>query len=234
MITLYDLDGRDGHRFSPFCWRTKMALKHKGILFEEVAVGFTQKDRIAFSGQTLVPIIVDHDNGQRRVNDSWAIAEYLETQYPANPLFGDAGGRALARFVQSWVDTSVHMGIFRIVLHDLHEHAQPADRPYFRQSRESRLGGATLEAFQADAREAKTLAAFRSSLEPMRRHMKGQPFIAGAAPSYADHILFGAFQWARCSSPFPVILKDDPVYAWRERMLDLFDGFARKAKGYDY
>ena len=34
-IKLYDLAGEDAAlRFSPFCWRTKMALKHKGLPFE--------------------------------------------------------------------------------------------------------------------------------------------------------------------------------------------------------
>ena len=29
---LHELHGRDGHRFSPYCWRAIMALKHKGLL----------------------------------------------------------------------------------------------------------------------------------------------------------------------------------------------------------
>ena len=34
-IKLYDLAGaEDDRRFSPYCWRTKMALKHKGLEFE--------------------------------------------------------------------------------------------------------------------------------------------------------------------------------------------------------
>ena len=36
--------------------------------------------------------------------------------------------------------------------------------------------------------------------------------------------------WPRTVSPFELLEADDPVYAWRERMLDLFDGMARKAK----
>ena len=34
-ITLYDLAGAEtDRRFSPFCWRTRMALAHKGLAFE--------------------------------------------------------------------------------------------------------------------------------------------------------------------------------------------------------
>ena len=45
------------------------------------------------------------------------------------------------------------------------------------------------------------------------------------------YILFGTFLWARGTSAFPLLAKDDPLHAWRERMLDLFGGMARKAKG---
>ena len=36
-VTLYDLAGAEAdRRFSPFCWRTKMALAHKGLDVETV------------------------------------------------------------------------------------------------------------------------------------------------------------------------------------------------------
>jgi hypothetical protein len=53
----------------------------------------------------------------------------------------------------------------------------------------------------------------------------------GATPNYADYIVFGAFQWARVVSPFKLLADGDPVYAWRERLLDAFDGMARKSAG---
>ena len=37
----------------------------------------------------------------------------------------------------------------------------------------------------------------------------------------------GPFQLARLVSPFKLLATDDPVYAWRERLLDAFDGMAR-------
>jgi hypothetical protein len=36
----------------------------------------------------------------------------------------------------------------------------------------------------------------------------------------------------RAISDFRVLAPDDPVAAWRGRMLDLYDGLAGKAKGY--
>ena len=53
-IKLYDLAGEDAAlRFSPFCWRTKMALKHKGLPFETEAWHITEKEAIADSGQSV-------------------------------------------------------------------------------------------------------------------------------------------------------------------------------------
>lgn len=77
-ITFYDLCGRASKRYSPYGWRTRMALAHKGLDYSLELVKFTEKHKLEFSGQPLVPVIRD---GERVVNDSWAIAEYLEDAY---------------------------------------------------------------------------------------------------------------------------------------------------------
>ena len=51
-IKLYDLAGAEtDRRFSPYCWRARMALAHKGLEVETIPWRFTEKDAIAFSGQ---------------------------------------------------------------------------------------------------------------------------------------------------------------------------------------
>src|SRR5271163_1336912 len=104
MIRFYDLAGaRDDSRFSPNCWPVRMALLHKGLPFNAIPWRFTEKDTIAFSGQALVPVIVD---GSQVVFEKWAIAEYLEDAYPQTlSLFNGEGGRALAFFVTNWSAT---------------------------------------------------------------------------------------------------------------------------------
>jgi hypothetical protein len=72
----------------------------------------------------------------------------------------------------------------------------------------------------------------RGALEPVRPVLVQHKFVSGKGPGFADYILFGAFQWARCVSPLRLLEPDDPVYAWRERMLDLWDGYGRQAKGF--
>jgi glutathione S-transferase len=227
-IILYDLAGAEAdRRFSPFCWRTRMALAHKGLDVETVPWRFTEKDKLPQPNAGRVPVIVD---GNKVVNDSAAIADYLEERYPDHPsLFACESGRALTRFVADWTETVLHPGIIRLVVLDIHRHVHPQDKAYFRRSREERFG-ATLEDFVA-GREAR-LPAFRASLAPLRRTLEAQDFLGGAAPLYADYVVFGAFQWARAISDFELLDAADPVAGWRERMLDLYGGLARRAPAY--
>jgi glutathione S-transferase len=66
-------------------------------------------------------------------------------------------------------------------------------------------------------------------LTPLRDLLGRQTFICGATPAFADYIVFGVFMWAHCVSHVALIEGEDSVQAWRERMLDLYDGLARKA-----
>jgi glutathione S-transferase len=227
-ITLYDLAGSDAaRRFSPFCWRAKMALAHKGLTVETVPWHFTEKNKLPQPNAGRVPVIVDDG---RVVHDSAAIADYLESRYgDRSSLFGDNTARALTRFVQDWTETIVQPTIVRFVVLDIWRHLGPEDRSYFRQSREARLG-ASLEEVVAD-RSAR-LPAFRDSLAPLRRTLEHQQFLSGAAPAYADYVVFGAFQWARAISDFELLAADDPVAAWRASMLDVFGGLAGKSPAY--
>jgi glutathione S-transferase len=227
-ISLYDLAGAEANRrFSPFCWRARMALAHKGLAVETVPWGFTEKDRLPQPNAGRVPVIVD---GGTVIHDSTAIADYLEEHYADRPsLFGGETGRALARFVQNWTETVLQPGIIPLVVLDIHRHSRPQDQDYFRRSREERFGKTLEEVVRG--REAR-LPAFRTSLDPLRRTVERQDFISGNAPAYPDYIVFGAFQWARAISDFELLASDDPVRAWRNRMLDLHGGLARNAPAY--
>jgi glutathione S-transferase len=226
---LFELVGVDAARpFSPFCWRTRMALAHKGLEAESIPWRFTEKDALTPHGSEKVPVLLD---GDKTVVDSWTIATYLEDTYAKQAsLFGGEGGRAMGRMLNWWADAVVLAGMFPFLAADIHGHLLPADQDYFRNSREQRLGK-TLE--QAAATRDTGVEGFRKSLDPMRLTFRSQSFIGGNAPNYADYIVFGPFQWARAISPFKLLKEDDPIYAWREKMLDLFDGMARRSRGYD-
>ncbi len=224
---LYELQGKDDRRFSPFCWRARLALAHKGLDAETVPIRFGEKDKIAFSGQDRVPVLVD---GETTVSDSWAIACYLEDAYPeADSLFGDVAGRGVAHFINSWTDQIVQPALVRMIVFDQFNHIEPEDQPYFRESREQRFGGVLEEV--PEGRDEK-IKDFRVGLEPVRTMLAHQPFLAGRSPAYADYIAFSPFQFARCMSPFRLLEEDDLIHGWRRRMLGLFDNLAGNAIGY--
>ena len=226
-IEMYDLAGGDGSiRFSPYCWRIRMALAHKGLDVKTIPVRFMEKEKLAFSGQKLVPVIRD---GEKVVSDSWTIAKYLEETYASRPsLFPGADAMALTNFIRNWTQARLTMPILRAVLMDLVDTIDPGDRDYFRTSREARFGKKLEE---VAAPEAEARAALKAELGPMRDTLKDQPFLNGAAPAYADYCVFGTFMWARGVSAKQLLDADDPVYAWRERMLDAHGAVARNAAG---
>jgi glutathione S-transferase len=227
-LKLFELVGTDEARpFSPFCWRTRMALAHKGLSAESIPWCFTEKGAIAPYKSEKVPVLLDSETS---VVDSWAIANYLEDSYPDRPsLFGGAGGRAMGRMLNWWGDVTVIGGMFPLIVADIPGHLKPVDAVYFRKTREARFGK-PLEEVVAGRDE--TVEDFRRALDPMRLTLKTQAYLGGDAPNYADYIVFGGFQWARVVSPFKLLSENDPVYAWRERLLDAFDGMARKSPGY--
>jgi glutathione S-transferase len=226
-IQFYDLAGGDpAVRFSPNCWRVRMALAHKGLPFEDIPLRFVDKEPIAFSGQKLLPVI--RDKG-RPVHDSWDIAVYLDQAYADRPLlFDSAEAMALCNVLRFWTQSAVHRAIQPLIIVDIHDALAQKDKAYFRSTREARLG-ATLEQYRVAP--ATGIPNLKNALTPARHALQSQPFLSGPAAAFADYLLFGAFMWARAVSPIRLLERGDPVYAWRERMLDLFGGLARKAPG---
>mgnify|MGYP001158498268 FL=1 len=224
-MKFYDLSGADNKRFSPFGWRVRMSLAHLSMeeITEVELVKFSQKDKLKFSGQELVPILCDNS---ATISDSWRIAEYLEDNYTDQPtLFSSPTDKANEKFVSSWVDSQVHPLIAKCVVRDIIDVIDPSDREYFRRSREHRFG-MSLEEVVANREETRTL--LKQTLFPVRKVLELNPFLGGTSASFADYSVFGAIMWARITSSFDILEQDDPIIDWRERMLDLYDGLARK------
>ncbi len=219
---LYDLAGAGDQRFSPHCWKTKMALKHKGLDFETEPCIFTQvKEKVAFAGSERVPTLKDGENG---IGDSWAIAEYLEEAYPDAPsLFGSPEGKAFARFANEFADTVMLPPIANAIVYDIHEWTVEADRAYFKSSREEMMRR-SFEELRPDRDDF--VGRFRAAMVPVRRIVGRQPFLTGDRPHYADYCIFGMLQFARVTSDCELLRANDPVLAWRGRILDLYGGYA--------
>ncbi len=189
MITLWELGGKAGRRYSLFSWRTRMALRHKGLAFETRPVCMSDKAAIAFSGGKTVPVIKDDETV---VRDSWRIAEHLEDRYPDRPtLFGGAIGRGVTQTLNTWVDRTLVGAMLAVIVSDIHERVEPADDAYFRQMMEGILKRSLEEA--RDKRED-ALRRLGGALEPLQAALKRQPFVGGAAPAYTDYIVFSVFQ----------------------------------------
>jgi len=222
MIALYELQGKGERRYSLFSWRTRMALRHKGLEFETRPVRLSDKAAIEFSGGKTVPVIKDRDTV---VRDSWKIAEYLEEGYPEAPLFGGEIGHGVTQAFNTWVDRAAVPAMLQTIAADIHERVDPGDADYFRQTMEKVLR-MTLE--ESRARRDASVQQLGKVVAPIGAALKRQAYMGGANPAYADYILFSVFQWARVMSPQELLAPEDPLCQWRERMLDLFDGFARK------
>lgn len=231
---LYELVGASPEiRFSPHCWKTRMALAHKGLAARTQPWRFMDKAALAFSGQDKVPVLID---GEQVIHDSWQIACHLENRYPDAPsLFAPGGaGRAaaqeampLVRFINAWVDTHLIPAALPLFLMDIHACLDGESQAYFRQSREQRFGR-TLEAVGAD--EAGHRERLAHVLTPLRLMLKQQPCLAGQTPGYADYAVFGVFMWCRVVSTVELVAPDNPLHDWRERLLDAFGGLARQAR----
>jgi len=223
-LQMFDLAGADpAVRFSPYCWRIRMACALKGIALETLPWRFTEAARLP-AGHKSVPTLV-HPGGA--MSESFDIAVWLEEQFPDTPaIMGDALGIAHLRLIAAWTEAQVSAALVRNVVLDIWSALAPEDQAYFRESRERRFG-ASLE-FVQDGREGR-VEAVRTALQPARMALRKGPFLGGERPSFADCLLFAPFMWVRSISLFDPLEPSDAMFAWRERMLDAAGGVARAA-----
>ena len=225
-IQLYDLtDASRQVFFSPYCWRIRMALKHKGLEFESIPWHFSDKNLIEQSGQPRVPVIVD---GGKWINESSEIAAYLDETYPDRPaLMKDAAAKATAQFVEAWCNASVFAPMRAIAVMNVFKIIHDKDKVYFRESREKALKS-KLEDLSKDPVAEK--AALTAMLRPAEDLLGKQDYFGGDAPSYADYVLFGTLMWPYMVCPDSPVEQGSNVANWFDRLMDLNDGFARAAK----
>lgn len=222
-IKLYDLCGRDERlRFSPYCWRVRMALAHKGLEYTSVAWRFLDKQALEFADYDKVPVLCD---GDQVVTDSFEIMRYLDKAYPDAPMLGEGSSYQRVLLFKYFVERSVTPALFRIIAMDLLAAIHPDDRQYFRETREARFG-CTLEEFHQPEQGKQQL---KQVLAPVRDLLRESAFLDGDAPAGADYLLFGSMMWAHVVSTQEVVEPGDPVDEWFKRMLSAHDGAASSA-----
>ena len=183
----------------------------------------SDKAAIGFSGQAKVPILRDDD---KIVRNSWAIALYLEREFPDRPsLFGGAVGEGLTQVFNVWVDRELIPAVVPALMLDVLDCMVGADAAHYR----AQIEGAFKRSFEALHEGGRPLTDFRRQLQPLTRFWS-RSISRRPDPSYADYVLFGVPQWARVVSLEPLFEARDPLTDWFERMLDLFRGVGRNER----
>ena len=223
-ITLYDLQLASGCTISPFVWRTKYALAHKGFDIDIVPGGFTGIiDRTGGRSERL-PAIVD---GDEWVLDSWVIAEYLDEKYPDRPmLFEGPSMKMLTKFIDGWLWRTAIGPWFSCYILDYHDLSLPQDHDYVRTTRENLfLGGRKLEDVQAGREDRLPLVP--PTLEPLRQLLRETRWLGGETPNFADYTALAVFLWTGSVATTPPLTGDDPLRDWLDRGFDLYGGLGR-------
>ncbi|MGI4840325.1 MAG: glutathione S-transferase [Janthinobacterium lividum] len=190
MIELFEVCGENPLLvFSPFCWRVRLALAHKGLSASFRPVTYSDKDQIAFSGQDLLPIIRD---GDTQLHDSFAIIRYLDQQYPHAALGLDSLAGSRAELIDRTAHQDLLVGLFRLLVLRILPLLSPQDADYFRNKHEQLLG-ITLEAF-ADLSIGQQLV--DRALQPLEAQLQSSPFLDGKEPGAVDILIGGFFFWA--------------------------------------
>ncbi len=218
-ITLYDLVGSNSEiKFSPFCWRARMALLHKGVDFTSEPWRFLEKDAIAESGHQAVPVI--NDSGTW-VGDSWQIAKYLDEKYPEKPLFKGAEGEAHAQLVDALCNTQIFPAAVAMAIYPVSQILDEENQAYFVETREAKLG-AKLSEINAEPEEGK--ANLAKALIPFETMLNNSQFVGGDEPTYADYLLFGIIKWIDLVAGYRPIDDSSAVGQWFVRLENMYGG----------
>jgi len=222
--TLYDLRTRDPDiRPSPYCWLAKFALLHKGLDFETVPLRFTEKKNYPDPDYGKLPML---DDDGELVRDSATIVAHLERKYRTRPLTATAGEAAAAEFYRAWLGAVLFPALVPLTLIKVHDLLDEEDADYFRTTREKRLGKRLEDLAGDPAAPARMEAALATLAAPLEKHR----FLGGDSANLCDYIVFGPLMWRRTVTHEAPYKTPSAVEAWSGRMLDLFDGYGRKAK----
>ena len=229
-MKLYDLAGSNSNfRFSPYCWRIKLALEHKKLKYESIPWNFTEKDKLPSPNVGQVPVLVDENEV---IYDSWTIAKYLEGKYPENPLFFSSKDLNLVKCIKYFFETTIQPIIGKIVVPEIYSLISEKDKTYFKDTREKRFNSSfkDLES-NFEINKSKLLKAY----EPLRLILAdGNKFISGNSPSFVDYIAFAQILWVEISTKKKIFSDDDIIFKYQNVMLDLHNSFARKALEFKY
>lgn len=218
-LALADVDVRP----SPFCWLTKFALLHKSVPFETTPLRFAEKENYPNPDYAQLPVLKD---GDEIICDSANIIAHLDKKYGGEPLAERGADRATVEFYKAWMGVHLFPALAPILMIRVFAGVHEDDKEYFRRVREERFGKTLEELAMTPGTKEKAEAGLQTLAAPLSRHK----FLGGDAPNLADYTVFSPFMWQRIVTSDELYEVPQAVGAWMERMLDLFDGYGRKAK----
>ena len=213
MLKLYDLSGKDDLRFSPPCWNVKLCLKQNNIEFITIPVKFTDKDKIAFSNQKLVPIL-DYKDGF--VCDSWNIINWLNENYPEKKIFKNNSSKNFSYYLYLWTSRQLLPILFKIIAHEIPNVLDGKDVEYYLRTREERIKGPITKFVPLIS---SSIEEFRKTIDPIRKIIIKDGFISGKQPGIEDCIFFGNLKWVEICSRCELLEDEDPVNKWYKRLI---------------
>ena len=217
MVTLYELAGKNDLRFSPPCWNVKLCLLYKNIDFETVAIGFSEKNKILFSNQQLVPVL-KHQDGH--ISDSWNIINWLDENYENPKLFVNEASKNFSHFLYLWTSRQILPILFKIIAHEIPNILEGDDLNHYIITREELIKGPITKFVPVISDSIKK---FRSLINPMRSLIKKNGFISGSNPGIEDFIFFGNFKWVYTCSSCNLLDKEDEVFQWYKKINQIFN-----------
>ncbi len=215
MLKLYDLSGKNDLRFSPPCWNVKLCLIHNNIEFKTIPVRFTDKNKIAFSKQNLLPIL-DYNNGF--VSDSWNIFNWLDQNYPQKKIFRNNSSKNFSYFLYLWTSRQLLPILFKIIAHEIPKVLEGNDINYYINTREKRINGPITKFVPMIS---SSIEEFRRSIDPIRKIIINNGYISGKKPGLEDYIFFGNFKWVNVCSSCNLLDDEDPVHNWYKKLLKI-------------
>ncbi|VDB86227.1 unnamed protein product [Peniophora sp. CBMAI 1063] len=149
-----------------------------------------------------LPTIMDTSTGQV-INDSFAIAQYLDKTYPDTPMLIPPGTAALQRAFVDKVVTQLLYEAVPVLMRPVYTKGclDDADAAHYRRTREAWYGGKPLEEIMkmGDKGLEKTCEAFRKGLDDIERYAKeaggGDHFVGEEGPWFADTAVAAALMF---------------------------------------
>lgn len=210
---------------SPFCTKVRKILDFKGPPYRLEEYGGMRALKVkSLSSVGKLPVL-DYDG--ERVQDSSAIARFLEARHPTPSLFPASVDPFLIHMLEDWADESLYWYEVWLRLYDdqaceLAARAACAGRPdyerfLFQTGFKRHRTNANAQGIGRMSREA-VLANFREHLAMINGRLHSQPWLAGDAVSLADIAVSAQLDEVVRTSPLATEIDALPALRqWRAR-----------------